>query len=180
MKVKLSSTDGSCLVELFLVLLILSLFAFVAIPVFSGLKGRAEEAVCTANSKQLARQYNTFLAMYARDHEDGIFRDYLETEEVKSLCPKHGEFTYAAGQVWCFLHADAEKLCAVKRKDLQDAYNAHIATQPSHLIIQFAVFRDRRQPICPSDGAVSWSSGKVLCGVHSTEGDTGGGGTPFL
>lgn len=89
------------LIELVACLVILVIFAVIALPVVFSLTDKAESNVCETNKAQVTRLY----AVYQVTHPETDFETFLATEygdEV--LCPNNGVYTLESGTVICSYH----------------------------------------------------------------------------
>jgi hypothetical protein len=183
-----SRENGSCLFELILVIVIMGILASTGVRMYIGFVRTAEERVCNNNRKQVERMYVLFLIMESEVHSEDLFNAYLQ-EYGELTCPAGGEFTYGGGIAQCSRHPSntsedshdsfhSEETCRGNRLALEASYHQQLARESlQHSDTLFVQHMERRGiKVCPANGVVKYSVGKVLCSVHSEQ----GGSVPIL
>ena len=174
--------EGSCLVELVVVLAIVGILLSIAIIVFPGAVREAEEAVCITHRRHLDRATH----LNPQTMPEKALRDYLGLNE-EYACPASGIYLYTAGGVACSIHDDIEchVVCAHSRRLLEEDYHSYIGSVPNHHPIatwsEYILRYDGA--VCPNHGEISYSSGRVICSLHHgghDDDDEDDGSVPFL
>ena len=171
--------EGSCLVEILLVFVIIGLLLLIGFPVYSIITRRTEEVVCSTQSSHL----NTMAHLDSRVPPEKALRDYLN-QSGKYLCPSGGYYIYTGRWVGCNLHDEIEDhtVCAYIRQSLEEDYYCYLeSVQEHHPFITWIEFLEDAQDLCPSSGDVSYNGGTVVCSLHHGGNDDGDDGSvPFL
>lgn len=174
-----TNQDGSCLVELLLVLVIIGILLSISFPVYSLIIRRTEEAVCSTHSAHL----NTMTHLDSRVPPEKALRGYLN-QGGKYLCPSGGYYIYTGRWVRCNLHDEIEDhmVCAYGRQSLEEDYYGYLESIPEHHpFMTWIEFLEDAQDLCPSSGVIGYNSGTVICSLHHGGNDDGDDGSvPFL
>ena len=174
-----TNQDGSCLVELLLVLVIIGILLSISFPVYSLIIRRTEEAVCSTHSAHL----NTMTHLDSRVPPEKALRGYLN-QSGKYLCPSGGHYIYTERWVRCNLHDEIEDhtVCAYGRQSLEEDYYRYLESVPEyHPFMTWIEFFEDAQDLCPASGVIGYNSGTVVCSLHHGGNDDGDDGSvPFL
>ncbi len=183
---KQGNQEGSCLVELLLVLVILGILLSIGIPVYSVIIRRTEEVVCSTNSSHL----NAITNLDPQVSAENALKDYLEESGGQHFCPSGGTYIYYGSKVGCSLHDEIEDhaVCAYNRLGLEQDYLRYLESVPEHhLSMTWIEFFGDNRDVCPSSGVIGYNSETVVCSVHHAGHDDGDddddeddGSVPFL
>jgi hypothetical protein len=177
---KQENQEGSCLVELLLVLVIIGILLSIGIPVYSVIIWRTEELVCSTNSSHLSTITNMDPQVSAEDALNG----YLEESGGQHFCPSGGTYIYYRSRVGCSVHDEIEDhaVCAYNRLVLKRDYHRYLKFIPEHYsIMTWNEFFGDNRDVCPSSGVIDYNSGAVVCSLHHGGHDDGDDGSvPFL
>lgn len=171
--------DGSCLVELLVVLFIIVVLLSIGSPMYFVIVRRTEAVVCGTHSLHLNK------LSYLDPHlsPEKALGEYLNQNE-QYQCPSGGFYIYSGNRVGCSIHDDIEDhvVCTFIRKSLGEDYHRYLESVPEyHPIMTWTEFLGDHQNICPSSGVITYSSGTVVCSVHhGSNGDGDNGSVPFL
>ena len=177
----LGNQEGSCLIELLLVLVIVGVLISVGFPVYSIFIRRTEGVVCNTHSSHL----NTITHLDYHIPPEKALGDYLN-QNWQYQCPAGGFYIYSDNRVGCSIHDDIEDhvVCTYSRKSLEEDYHRYLESVPEyHPIMTWTEFLGDSQNLCPSSGVISYSSGTAVCSVHHGShggGDEDDGTVPFL
>ena len=131
MLIKYTCQEGSCLIELLIVSVIMGILMFVAVPTFNGLVWKAKNVVCTVNRSELENMVSIYTSADSPDSVRGFLAEYL-AEYGDNLCPDGGKFSYRNGKVACDLHipdeqdSDESSACLNNRLAFLDYYNRYL------------------------------------------------------
>ena len=181
---KQGNQEGSCLIELLLVLVIVGIFLSIGFPVYSIIIRRTEEVVCRTHSSHLS----TIAHHDSHVPPEKALGDYLN-QSRQYRCPSGGFYIYSGRRVGCNIHDEIEDrvVCAYSRQVLEEDYYRYLESVPEHHpFMTWTEFLESAQNICPSSGVIGYNSGIVVCSLHPGGHDGDGddndddGSAPFL
>ncbi|OPL07328.1 MAG: hypothetical protein AVO33_05995 [delta proteobacterium ML8_F1] len=101
-------SNGFTLIELIIVIVVLGIFAAIAVPRMTGFINMAHESVCAANRETVERMYSAFLVENSIEHTDSLFNQFL-ADNFDEVCPTGGVISYEDGKVKCRVHEDGSE-----------------------------------------------------------------------
>lgn len=107
-RIKNRNGKGLTLIELLAVLVIISIFCLIAVPIFYNLFDRTRAEVCDNNRIMFEREYELYLIDRKLNHSDEAFLDF-KTRSKESICPSDGVISYYDGKVRCSVHSDGKR-----------------------------------------------------------------------